>query len=208
MTQIQILNEQTRAIKHVSFDSSGTRLALSCTDGNIYVYSLGSGEPDMIKKVDGMIKSLESNAEASSKVLWHPDGRAFATPTASREIQVMSLSDWERQRSFKTGHSQDITAAAWSPNGALLATTSSDLSLCLWDAKTQKLLKKYDDMKATILAMAWHPTENILSYTNNDGELYIHTDIVPAEQASLLQKLVQPAPFFHDPVEGLSLIHI
>jgi chromosome transmission fidelity protein 4 len=204
MTKIQILNEQTRAVKHVSFDSTGKRLALSCTDGSIYMYTLGAGEPDMIKRVDGMIKSLESNSEASSKVLWHPDGRAFATPTAGREMQVMSLADWERQRSFKTGHSQDITAAAWSPNGALLATTSSDLSLCLWDTKTQKLLKKYDDMKATILAMTWHPTENILSYTNNDGELYMHTDIVPTEHTSLLHKAIQSAPFFHDPAEGKS----
>jgi chromosome transmission fidelity protein 4 len=202
MNQVQYLREQPRAVKHVAFDNSGSRLAVSCTDGNIYMYSLSSEEPNMIKKVDGMIRSLESDAEASSRVLWHPDGRAFATPTAGREIQVMSFSDWERQKTFKTGHSADITSAAWSPNGALLATTSSDLSLSLWDSQTQKLLKKYDDMKATILSLAWHPTENILSYTNNDGELFIHTDFVPAEHSSLLEKPLQPAPFFHDPSEG------
>jgi chromosome transmission fidelity protein 4 len=202
MSRVQYLREQARAVKHVAFDSSGSRLAVSCIDGNIYMYSLSSEEPNMIRKVDGMIKSLESDAEACSRVLWHPDGRAFATPTAGREMQVMSLADWERQRTFKTGHSADITAAAWSPNGALLATTSSDLQLCLWETKTQRLLKKYDDLKATILAMAWHPSENILSYTNNDGELYIHTDIVPSEHVSLLGKPLQPAPFFHDPAEG------
>ncbi|KAF2463650.1 chromosome segregation protein-like protein [Lindgomyces ingoldianus] len=202
--QIQILRDQPRAVKHVAFDHSGSHLAVSCTDGNIYMYSLSSEEPNMIKKVDGMIKSLESDAEASSKVLWHPDGRAFATPTAGREIQVMSFSDWERQRAFNTSHSADITAAAWSPNGALLATTSSDMNLCLWDAKTQKLLKKYADMKDTILAMVWHPTENILSYTNNGGELFIHTGIVPEEHISLLEKSLQSAPFFHDPSEGRS----
>lgn len=204
MTQVQYLRDQNRAVKHVAFDNSGSRLAVSCTDGNIYMYSLSSEEPNLIRKVDGMIKSLESDAEASSKVLWHPDGRAFATPNLGREIQVMSFSDWERQRVFKTRHSADITAAAWSPNGALLATTSSDLSLCLWDTKTLELLKKYDDMKATVLAMAWHPTENILSYTNNDGEVFIHTDFVPVEHASLLEKSIQPAPFFHDPAEGRS----
>lgn len=202
MTRVQYLRDQARAVKHVAFDNSGSRLAVSCTDGNIYMYSLSSEEPNMIKKVDGLIRSLESDAEASSKVLWHPDGRAFATPTPGREMQVMSISDWERQKSFKTGHTADITAAAWSPNGALMTTTSSDLNLCLWDTKTQKLLKKYDDMKATVLAMAWHPTENILSYTNNDGELFIHTDIVPTEHVPLLQMSTQPAPFFHDPSEG------
>lgn len=204
MMQVRRLREQNRSVKHVAFDKTGTMLAVSCTDGSIYMYSLESEEPELIKKVDDMIKGLEPEAETSSKVLWHPDGRAFATPTGLREIQVMSSSDWEKQRSFKTGHSADITAAAWSPNGAMLATTSSDLNLCLWDAKSQKLLNKYDDVKATILAMTWHPTENILSYTNTDGHLYIHTDFVPKEHAHILQKPIQPAPFFHDPSEGRS----
>jgi chromosome transmission fidelity protein 4 len=200
--QRKTLRDQPRAVKHVSFDKAGKQLAVSCADGNIYVYSLEEDEPEMVKKVDGMIKSLETDAESSSRVLWHPDGRAFATPTALRDIQVMSTSDWERQRIFKTGHSADITAAAWSPNGALLATTSSDLSLNVWDTKTQKLLKKFDDVKATILAMAWHPTENILSYTNNEGELFIHTDFVPEEHLPLLEKSTVSAPFFHDPSGG------
>ncbi|KAF2197933.1 WD40 repeat-like protein [Delitschia confertaspora ATCC 74209] len=204
MTKILYLRDQTRSVKHVSFDTSGTYLAVSCTDGRILIYSLSSEQPEMIKQLEGMIKSIDSDAEASSKVLWHPDGRAFGTPTPSRDIQVMSWSDWERQKAFTTGHGGDITSAVWSPNGALLATTASDLSLCLWETKTQKLLKKYDDVRATILSMAWHPTENILSYTNNDGELFIHTDIVPTEHQGLLQLSIQSAPFFHDPTEGTS----
>jgi chromosome transmission fidelity protein 4 len=119
-------------------------------------------------------------------------------------MQVMSRSDWERQRVFKDGHTSDITAAAWSPNGAMLATTSVDRKLLLWDSKTQKVLKSFDDTRATILAMCWHPTNNILSYTNNDGELYIHTDFVPEEQMSILQKSLQPAPFIHDPLQETS----
>ncbi|KAH7118016.1 chromosome segregation protein-like protein [Dendryphion nanum] len=199
MSQVQYLRDQSRAVKHVAFDNSGSRLAVSCTDGNVYMYSLSSEEPNLIKTIPGMIKILETDSEASSKVLWHPDGRAFATPTTSREVQVMSSNDWERQRSFKTEHSADITAAVWSRNGALLATTSSDLTLCIWDAKTQKLLTKYDHSKATILAMVWHPTENILSYINNDGELFIHSGIVPLEHSSLLEKPLQSAPFLHEP---------
>jgi chromosome transmission fidelity protein 4 len=201
-TQKKTLRNQPRAAKHVSFDRTGKHLAVSCTDGNVYMYSLEEDQPEMIRKVDGMIKSLETEAEASSKVLWHPDNRAFATPTALRDVQVMSTGDWERQRVFKTGHAADITAAAWSPNGALLATTSSDLKLSLWDTKTQKLLKTYDDVKATIVALTWHPTENILSYTNNEGELFIHTDFVPKDRLSLLEQSTVSAPFFHDPSGG------
>lgn len=202
MTKVRTLRDQPRAVKHVSFDKKGEHLAVSCTDGNIYMYSLDGDQPEMIKKVDGMIKSVETESESCAKVLWHPDGRAFATPTAMRDIQVMSTSDWARQRIFKTGHTADITAAAWSPNGALLATTSHDLDLKLWDTKTQKLLKTFDDIKATILAMVWHPTENILSYTNNEGELFIHINFVPEDHLTLLDKSTVSAPFFHDPSEG------
>lgn len=199
---VKRLRDQNRSVKHVSFNKSGTQLAVSCVDGSVYIYSVDSEQPELIQKVDDMIKRMEPESESSARVLWHPDGKAFATPTGLREIQVMSTNDWARQKVFKTEHTSDITAAAWSPNGALLATTSSDLNLCLWDTKTQKLLNKYNDIKATILAMAWHPTENVLSYTNTEGLLYMHTDFVPKEYEDLLRMPLQPAPYFHDPSEG------
>ena len=58
------------------------------------------------------------------------------------DIQVMSKRDWERQRVFKNGHSSDVTAIAWSPNGALLATASKDEKICLWETKTQKVIQR------------------------------------------------------------------
>jgi chromosome transmission fidelity protein 4 len=221
MTNIFELRDQPRANKHVSFDKSGSTLSVSCADGIIYIYSMSTDPPELIRKVDGLIKSLETDSESSSRVVWHPDGRAFVAPTATKgtscsagslyimlitepDLQVMSTGDWERQRVFKDGHTSDISAAAWSPNGAMLATTSIDRKLLVWDSKTQKVLKSFDDVRATILAMSWHPTENILSYTNNDGELYIHTDFVPEEDISMLKKSLQPAPFIHDPLQETS----
>ena len=84
MSRVLYLRDQPRPVKHVSFDVSGSCLAVSCSDGQIYVYSLSSEEPQLIKKVDGLVKSLEPDAEVSSKVIWHPDGRAFAAPTPTR----------------------------------------------------------------------------------------------------------------------------
>ncbi|KAF2811862.1 WD40 repeat-like protein [Mytilinidion resinicola] len=200
MTRVFRLQEQPKAVKHVAFDNSGTYLAVSCTDGQIYVYSMSSDEPQLIKKVDDMIRSMGSASEASSKVLWHPDGRAFATPTTTREIQVMSRLDWHRQKTFKTDHIGDITAAAWSPNGAFLVTTATDRKLYLWDSKTLKVIKTYDDIRETVLAVAWHPTENTISYTNGEGQLFIRPGFVPEEHAALLRQGLQPAPFLHDPL--------
>lgn len=179
-------------------------IAVSCSDGAVYFYSLSTEQPRLVKKFSALVRSLETDAEASSKVIWHPDGRAFAAPTVSGEVRVVSTSDWQYQRTFKSGHVRDITALGWSSNGALLATSGTDKRIQLWETRTQKVIKTYDDVRATVLAVQWHPTENILSYSNNDGELYIHTDFVPSEHLPLLAKDLQPAPLIHDPLSGAS----
>ncbi|KAF4556876.1 Mcl1-like protein [Elsinoe fawcettii] len=194
MTQVLQLKEQTKPVKHVSFDHSGSHLAVSCSDGIVYVYSVSSEQPKLVKKLDGIVKMLETEAQASSAVIWHPDGRALAAPTVTRAVQVVSTKDWQNQRSFQSGHAGDITAAAWSHNGALLASAGEDRSLTLWDTKTQEIIKKFEGIREPVMSIAWHPVENIVSYTNNDGELYIHTDFVPNERASMLEKTLVAAP--------------
>ena len=55
-----------------------------------------------------------------------------------------------------------------------------------------------------VINVTWHPTDNMASFTTSDGELYIYTDFVPAEFASLLDKSLQAAPFIHDPLAETS----
>jgi chromosome transmission fidelity protein 4 len=196
------LREQAKPVKHLMFDPSGSYIALSCTDALVYVYSLLGDEPELVRKIDGLIRSVETDSEISSKVAWHPDGRAFAAPTATRDIQVMSRGDWENQRKFTNGHMGDVTALAWSPNGALLATAGKDRKILLWETKTQNIIARYDH--ANVMDLAWHPTNNLLSFTNTDGEVYIYNDFVPAEHVQLLKLGRQPAPFIHDPLSEIS----
>jgi chromosome transmission fidelity protein 4 len=116
----------------------------------------------------------------------------------------MSRDDWTMQKVYRGGHNSDVTAAAWSPNGALLVTTDVNRKLVLWDARSQSILKTYDDARAAILAIQWHPKDNTLSYTNNEGELYIHTEFLNDDHTSLLKKVLQKAPLFGNdiPVSG------
>lgn len=140
--KILYLRDLPKPAKHLSFDPSGSYIAASCVDGIIYVYKLSTEEPELVRKVDGLIRSLDIESDSSSRAVWHPDGRAFAAPTATRDIQVVSSGDGERQRLFAGGHMGDVTALAWSPNGALLITAASDRKILLWDTKTQKIIAR------------------------------------------------------------------
>ncbi|KAI1639384.1 WD40-repeat-containing domain protein [Biscogniauxia mediterranea] len=201
-SQIRHLREHNKPTKHLAFDTRGTTVALSCTDGVVYVYDLESEEPELIRRVDGIIGVLDTESEASSKVAWHPDGRAFALPTPTRDIQVVSKNDWEKQRAFSNGHNGDITALAWSPNGAMLASAGKDKTIVIWDTRNQSIIARHD--YANVMDISWHPTDNLVSFTNSDGEVYIHPDFVPEQYAPLLKLGTQPAPFIHDPLSETS----
>jgi chromosome transmission fidelity protein 4 len=114
----------------------------------------------------------------------------------------MSRGDWENQRAFTNGHNGDITALAWSPNGAMLASAAKDGKFLLWETKTQKILATYD--YPNVMDISWHPTKNLLSFTNADGWVYIYNDFVPIEHSHLLELALQPAPFIHDPLTEIS----
>ncbi|OWP03698.1 hypothetical protein B2J93_9544 [Marssonina coronariae] len=201
-SSVMSLREQPKPVKHLSFDPSGQYIALSCTDGIVYIYSIIDDTPDLIRKVDGLIRIAETEDEVSTKVVWHPDGRTFAAPTATRDIRVMSRGDWENQRSFTNGHNGDITALAWSPNGAMLVSAGKDGKVVLWNTKTQNIIATYD--YANVMDLAWHPTKNLLSFTNTDGEVYIYNDFVPAEHTNLVRLPIQPSPFIHDTLSEIS----
>ncbi|KAF5569673.1 chromosome transmission fidelity 4 [Fusarium phyllophilum] len=202
ITQVKHLREHARAVRNVSFDPQGRLVALSGTDGIVYVYSLTAEEPELIRKVDGIIGAIDGDSETSTRVAWHPDGRAFAVPTPVKDIQIISKNDWEKQRTFSNGHLADITAIAWSPNGALLASASKDGKVIVWETKTQSVIARYD--YSNVIDIVWHPTKNIASFTTTDGEVYIYQDFLIDQFSPLLKLATQPAPFIHDPLAELS----
>jgi chromosome transmission fidelity protein 4 len=202
ISKVKHLREHGRAVRNVSFDPQGRLVALSGTDGIIYVYSLTAEEPELIRKVDGIIGALDADSENSTHVAWHPDGRAFAAPTPVKDIQVISKNDWEKQRSFANGHLADITGIAWSPNGAMLASTSKDGKVLIWETKTQSVIARYD--YPNVIDLVWHPTKNILSFTTSDGEVYIYPEFLTDQFSPLLKLDTQPAPFIHDPLAEIS----
>ncbi|OLL24004.1 Minichromosome loss protein 1 [Neolecta irregularis DAH-3] len=191
MLRVIQLRNQSRSIKHVTFHPAGTVVCASCTDGIIYIYSLSTDEPTLLKKLDGVIPRVEPESDISCKALWHPDGRAFAY------IVVISRGDWERQRVFKSGHNGDITDIAWSPNGAYLASAATDGKVVIWQCRGQTIVTtlNYRD----IICLAWHPSQNVISFTSNQGHLYTIPQVLQPNHTPLpYGRAVHPCPLLED----------
>jgi chromosome transmission fidelity protein 4 len=207
--EILTLNEHPKPIKHLSHSPDGKYLAASCTNGQIYIYDVANlpEQPSLFRTIEGVARQLETSDTATSKAVWHPDGRAFACATATRDIQIVSVSDGAFQRVFSGGHNGDITALAWSSNGALLASAGTDDTLAVWDAKTQKVIRKNKYEK--ILNIEFHPhAENHVSWTNSWGECSIQPRFFQEEEhINLLQGPNVRAPFYHDPLDDQTRVN-
>jgi len=191
-TRVLTLRSQSNSNKHVSYDPSGNYIAVSCTDGQIYVYSVSSEEPELLKTLDGIIPRVEAGDETSVKVAWCPDGRAFAAPTVTRDIIVVGRQDWAKQRSFAAAHTADITDFCWSPNGAFLMSAAKDGKIVVWETAGQTVVATYTHKN--VCALAWHPSENTISFTTTEGRLYTLAGVVPGGIAGRLKLSTRPAP--------------
>ena len=197
---MKILKEHPKTIKHLTYSPDGRYLVASGVDGIIYVYSIEDDEYKLLRKLDGIIRRLEPEDEASSACIWHPDGRLFACATATRDITTASIEDGVQQRSFRGGHIADILSMDWSSNGALLASTSRDGRLVIWETKTQRIIGSYDYEHT--LQVAFHPhAENYLNWTTSQGQVCICPGFFKDEALKLLEGPNVRSPFYHDPLD-------
>ncbi|KAJ6262178.1 hypothetical protein Dda_2983 [Drechslerella dactyloides] len=198
-----VIRHHTKVIKHLSFDPTGSLLAASCVDGTIYMYSVTNETPDLVDKLPGLIPAIDVDNEITTRVFWHPDGRAFALGRSDMDISVISKQDWGVKKLFAGGHSNDITALGWSANGAFLASGDSKGYVVIWESKNQKVVIKRQ-YEGGISTIAWHPTDNVITIATNEGLVNIQMKALPAEHEKTLKLPLQPSPGFQSGGESLA----
>ncbi|WP_376796426.1 protein kinase [Thermogemmatispora sp.] len=71
------------------------------------------------------------------------------------------------------GHSDWVTAIAWSPDGTLLASASSDHSVHLWDSGSGRPVGLYRGHQSDVLALSWSPDGVYIASAASDGVIHI-----------------------------------
>eukprot|EP00850_Spirogloea_muscicola_P008613 SM000046S16394 [mRNA] locus=s46:326696:327886:- [translate_table: standard] len=155
----------------VAWSSDGALLACSTMDGTIGVFDTASGK---------LSRTLEGHAMAVRSLAFSPiDERLLFTACDDQHVHVYDARARELVAAM-SGHAGWVLSVAASPDGAAIATGSSDKSVRLWDLKMRAAVQTFTEHTDQVWAVCFRPpdattTDSRLAAVSDDRSISLYT---------------------------------
>jgi len=162
----RIIKEHNHEIKSIAFSPNKKWLAV--VDRNcVHIWDLRN---------NSLLYTLMVNA---STVTYSPNSKRLTIGTVDGKIQIYTASKGnllrkiyvrKHERSYSYYESK-ILSIAYSPNGKLLASTTLDSSVIIWDSNSGKLLQTLKGHQSEVNTLAWSPNSNWVASGSKNGNI-------------------------------------
>ncbi|MCP4416732.1 MAG: protein kinase, partial [Chloroflexi bacterium] len=166
----------TEPVKRISFNADGSQLAVLSQDGLVKVWDTTTGE--------GLLTFVSNSLTRG--ISFDPGGRYLATGNDGGLVQIWDISAaGEKEWLTLDGHDDVVYRATFNPDGAQLATVSSDETIKLWDAASGDLLMTLAGHDGEVRAVAFCPDGSCLATASHDGTVKMWDAATGQELSSL-----------------------
>ncbi|MEB3283828.1 MAG: carboxypeptidase regulatory-like domain-containing protein [Candidatus Sericytochromatia bacterium] len=165
----QAIGSQERwQVNGVAFHPSDSELLASASGqgsgGSVKIWNARSG---------AVQTTLRGHEAAATDVAFSPNGRFLVSSSDDRTAIVWNWQDgsilWQL-----SGHRDVVTGVAVRQDSQQIATCSADGSIKRWDVNSGNLIDTLNrPHDAAVLAVTFHPTENLLASAGRDGRVII-----------------------------------
>jgi WD40 repeat protein len=150
-------------ITALAFTADSSKLASGCNGGSNIIYSLANGS--VVTSCPAYNTSLRPAAVTS--VAFSPAGM-MASGCEDATLRVYSTNSWSLLWSSTTAHTSNVTAVAFSPDGAWLATASLDQTVKVWSTSTWTLQQTLAESNG-VSSVAFSPEGQKIVSGGTDG---------------------------------------
>ncbi len=204
----------TRPVWGLAFSPDGLRLYSSSDDETVRVWDTTNGRS---------LQTLTGHTAMIRNLALSPDGTLLTTPSYDQTVKIWKIEtgDWKLETSQSpnlpislkrsdpislTAHTDYVRAAAFSPDGKLLATGGGDKNIKIWRLETrdsglevsQSPVSSLSSHDGGIFALAFSPDGQILASASTDHTIKlwdVGSVISKQSPISSLQSPVSSAPY-------------
>jgi WD40 repeat protein len=176
---LKVLSGHSSGVFAVAFRPDGAWLASGGQDGSVRLWEVGTGrELDVIEHTS-VVFSLA----------YHPTGELLAAGSMDHSVYLWDLSSLRSASSQEgastgtkpvarlldtlTGHEHQVHTVAFSADGSLLASGSSDTTVCLWSVAERRMIRTLNGHAHWVRGLVFSPDGSRLISGSADRSLRI-----------------------------------
>lgn len=144
---ISTLGQHKGPIFALKWNKQGNYILSAGVDKSTIIWDSVSGEPTQ--------QFIHHNAPALD-VDWK-DNESFASCSTDMFIHLCKLGSNKPIKTFR-GHTNEVNAIKWDPQGRLLASCSDDMSLKIWNPNHESCIHDLQAHEKEIYTIKWSPT--------------------------------------------------
>jgi Tol biopolymer transport system component len=189
--ELRRLEGHTKSISAIAFSSDGRSLVSSSWDGTIRLWNVATGrESKQFPAQQFPTTGLNRGTVQVYGVAISPDGRSVAAGYGDNVVRLWEAASGQLRAEF-AGHQCEALNVAFSPDGSLLVSTSSDRTLLAWDLGG-RLSRPAAELKAGELAARWEELTGADAAKAFQAGQVLRA--VPVQALGLLRERLRPVP--------------